>query len=292
MPVYKLGSQFEFPFTQDEASVAQTIEYLINFRPEDIHPKLFEDFNSQYAWFCYWVLEAETQTFAEQSYPLNHPISEAFKPAGKLMLARLNLCRGIMKSVDKMPYSDAWDFWQQVEANWKSKILSRANQRANQPNHTKGQTNERNRQFKQKLLNRENPYQQEQDPHLFIAIDASLKLADYRSECFSEDFLTGYWNPFVKAWKIFISSQERGIELDNKQRTETKTRRLEGDNLVAVTGARKKKAIYPPNSKNISGRGRKKSENNSCTTRFSATLPAEWSDDLELNDTEDIRDTE
>ena len=133
-------------------------------------------------------------------------------------------------------------------------------------------------------------YQKEQDPHLFIAIALSLKFADYRSENFSEDFLNDYWNPFVRAWKTFLSSQERGLELDNGQRTETKARRLEGDNLVAVTGARKKKAIYSPNSKNISGRGRKKSQNNSCTTRFSATLPAEWADQPELDDTQDIRD--
>lgn len=291
MPVYKLGSQFEFHFTQDEAPVAKAIEYLINFRPQNIDPRLFEDFNSNYAWFCYWVLAEETQSFTEEKYPLNQPIAKAFKPAGQVMLARLNLCRGIMKSVDGMPYSDVWDFWQQVEANWKSKILNRADQRANEPNHTKGQTNERNRQFKQRLLNKENPYRKEQDPHLFIALDASLKLTDYSSENFSKDFLKHCWNPFVNAWRTFISSQEKGIELDNGQRTETKTRRLEGDNLVAITGARKKKAIYPPNSKNISGRGRKKSENNPCATSFSATLPAELAEDLELNDTEDIRDT-
>ena len=140
-------------------------------------------------------------------------------------------------------------------------------------------------------MNRKNPYLKEHDLHLFIAIDASLKLADYRSENFSEDFLIYCWNPFVNTWKTFISSQEKGLELNNGQRTETKIRRLEEDNLVAITGGRKKKAIYPPNSQNTSGRGRKKSENNPCTTRFSATLPAEWADDLEPNDTKDIRDT-
>lgn len=211
MPVYKLGSQFKFNFTQDEAPVAKIVDGLINFKPQDIDQKLFEDFNSNYAWFCYWVLEAETQAFTEQDYPLNHPIAKAFKPAGRVMLARLNLCRGIMKSVDGMLYSDAWDFWQKVETNWKSKISNRANQRANEPNHTKGQTNKRNRQFKLKLLNRKNPYLKEQDFHLFIAIDASLKLADYRSENFSEDFLIYCWNPFVNAWKTFISSQENRI---------------------------------------------------------------------------------
>ena len=91
MPIYKLGSQFEFPFTQEEAPVAQTIEYLINFKPQDIHPALFEDFNSNYAWYCYWVLEAETQAFSEQEYPLNHLIAQALKPAGRVMLARLNI---------------------------------------------------------------------------------------------------------------------------------------------------------------------------------------------------------
>jgi hypothetical protein len=233
-------------------------------------------------------LEAETQAFSEQEYPLNHPNAKAFKPAGQFMLARLNLCRGIMKSIDGMPYSDAWDFWQKVEANWKFKLLSRANQRAKEPNHTKEQTNARNRQFKQKLLSKENPYQKEQDPHLFIAIAFSLKLADYRSENFSEQFLVECWNPFVKAWKKYIASQEKGITLDNGQRAEFKTRRLEEDNLVAMTGGRKKVAIYPLNSKNISGRGRKKSKNNPYTTSFSATLPAEWADDIELKDTEDI----
>lgn len=290
MPTYKLGSQFEFPFTQDEEPLAKTIEYLINFRPEDIHPTLFEDFNSNYAWYCYWVLEAETEAFSDQEYPLNHPIAKAFKPTGELMLARLNLCRGIMKSVDKMPYSDAWDFWQKVEVNWKSKILYRANQRAKESNHTKGKTNDQNRQFKNKLLQKENPYKKDTDPYLFDAIALSLKLADYRSENFSENFLNDYWNPFVEAWKIFLTSQEKGVELDNGVRAETKTRRLEGDNLVATTGARKKKAIYPHNSTNISGRGRKKSENNPYTTSFSATLPAEWADQPELDDTEDIRD--
>ena len=288
MPVYKLGSQFEFPFTEDEAPVAKTIEHLINFRPQGIDSKLHEDFNSNYAWFCYWVLEEETKTFSKEEYPLNIPIAKAFEPAGRVILARLNLCRGIMKSVDEMPYLDAWDFWQQVEENWKQQVLEIANRRAKEPRYTKSQTNSKNRQFKQKLLSKTNPYNKTQDPHLFKAIDTSLKLADYKSENFSEDFLTNCWNPFVRAWKKYISFLERGAELDEGQRAETKIRRFEGDNLVAMTGARKKEVIYPPNSKNTSGRGRKKSQNNPYTTSFSATLRAEWSNNLKLNDTEDI----
>ncbi|MEM8723470.1 MAG: hypothetical protein AAGE84_30010 [Cyanobacteria bacterium P01_G01_bin.39] len=233
-------------------------------------------------------MEAETQAFSEQQYPLNHSTAKAFKPDGQFMLARLNLCRGIMKSIDEMPYSDVWDFWQKVEVNWKSKILNIANQRANEPNYTKRQTNDRNRQFKNKLLNKENPYLKEQDPDLFIAIDTALKLIDFKSENSSKDFSIQYWNPLIKSMKTFISSQERGVLLDNGQRTETKTRRLVDGNLVAVMGARKKEAIYSPNSKNISGRGRKKSNNNPCATKFSATLPAEFADDIELNHTEDI----
>lgn len=290
MPTYKLGSQFEFNFTQEEAPVVKIIDGLINFKHQDVDPKLFEDFNSQYAWFCYWVLEAETQTFTEQEYPLNLPIAKAFKSAGQVMLSRLNLCRGIMESIDGIPYSDTWDFWQKVEVNWKSKILNRTNQRANEPNYTKGQTNDRNRQFKHKLLSKENPYQNKEDPYLFDAISLSLKLADYKSENFSEDFLTDCWNPYVKAWKKYIAFLEKGVELDNGIRAETKTRRLEEDNLVATTGGRKKVVIYPANSTNISGRGRKKSKNNPRTTSFSATFSAEWADQPELDNAEDIRD--
>ncbi len=187
-----------------------------------------------------------------------------------------------------MPYSDFLSFWLEVEANWKQKILEKANQRAKEQSHTKSQTNSNNRIFKQKLLERENPYQKDRDLHLFRMIDASLKLADYKSANYSQDFLISYWNPFIKALKTFIKSQEKGIELDNGQRAETKTRRIEGENLVAMTGAREKAIIYQPNFKNISGRGRKKSKNNLCTTSFSATLPAEFEDSLNLEDTVDI----
>ncbi|MEM7591851.1 MAG: hypothetical protein AAF383_10090 [Cyanobacteria bacterium P01_A01_bin.83] len=54
-------------------------------------------------------------------------------------------------------------------------------------------------------MNRQNPYLKEQDPDLFIAINISLKLTNYKLEIFSEDFLIHCWKPFVKALKTFIN---------------------------------------------------------------------------------------
>ncbi len=272
----KTGSPIEFECSLQEALLFLVVQYLINFQPKEIDRVLFNKLNYDYSSECFVVLKERIKSLREKNHS-SYLMAQAAQPRGKLMGSRLDLCTKLMQLI-QMPYSSIWEFWLEVEEDWKINFLEIANQSAKDPKYTKGEINYYNRKFKQTLSEKKNPHKQDKTPHLFKMVEASLKLIDHKSKFFSEDFLINYWNPFINAVKTWSNFEEKGLVLDNGQRAGTVALRLkpETEALVAVTGGRTEKTISQPPQKNLSGRGRKKSENKPNISILSITLPEEY----------------
>lgn len=286
----KIGTPIDFSITKKEAPLFVVIRSLVNYKPKEINPILFDNLNSDYMNQCYWILKWNIESwnnnlFIEQDYLCDNPMVKACIERSRFMECRLYLCHKLFSLFNFSSYRDFWHFWLKVEIEWKKTLFEITNKDAELGISTKQNINSANLRFIQLLKNKKNPYQSSVNPHLFTMIDTSLKIINFQSKQFStdisKDFLINFWNPLIKRIIKWFKLEKEGFALNNNKLLKFVPLNLSADEktLITTIRGRKKEAVYQQPQINFSGRGRKKEEKKYDATDFlSLTIPKDFGD--------------
>ncbi len=248
----EMGSPIDFVFTKEEAYILKVIQSLVNYKPKEVNPILFDHLNSDYMLQASWILKWQVKSLERVCDRYSSLMLQGAEPRAVLMINRLNICFRLFELMDFPLYFDAWEFWLNVEMDWKKTVFEATNKSAVNQCNTKQKISSVNRKYKQLIKDKKNPYEKSKNPHLFIMIDASLNVIGSNYKKSDLDFLKEYWNPFVNAVKDWFNIDDKNTQAWNLS--------PDGKTLLASTGGRKKEMIYQSPLAKFSGRGRKKEE--------------------------------
>lgn len=281
-----VGTPIDFYFTKKEAPIIKVIQSLVTYKPKQVDAILFDHLNSDYMNQCYWILKwsiesYNTNSFMEQDYQYDDPMVKACRERAVFMIARLHLCKTVLRLFKSHSYNDWWHFWLKVEIEWKNNAFELTNIDAENRCSTKTNIDCVNRKFVQLLKQKKNPYIKSINPHLFKLIDDSLKKVDYRSILFSMDFLKYEWNPFLESVKNWFNIEKNGFISNDTKPINIGALNYSADKNTLTTpiGGRKNKVVYQKPRTNFSRRGRKKENKNyDCADFLSSSMPEDFGD--------------
>ena len=241
------------------------------------HHAIFNDFQSEFIIELLWVLKEETKAWSRTDYPFNTKEARALESRGWWASRLLNLA---IKCNDFDPsFPDPLICWGLAMAEIKQFTLkNRFALGIDRQNCFKNNNATHN-----KLSIWENPYNhnpengldQPREYHLYNLFESAIRIGklqpndnkDRRRE--REIFRLQAWKPYLDALQKMNRDQQNGVGDVTFPSFE-----IRGNSVVEKLGGRKIQPWFTPAKENISGRGRKPSQNlnNPCTVKDAALL--------------------